>query len=254
MKKFFSGQESEEILRATGLFDGFERAELEAALEFLNAKSLTYEKGACIMLAGNRQACGLVLSGLVQITAEDYYGNRSIMSKAGAGELFGEVFACAGIAEAPVSVFAAERTQIMFLNCGLLLQESAAGAARAAETAGAARIVDAARTDGGQGGRELETERLQQVLTRNLLRIVAQKALFLNRKIEFLSRRTTREKLLAYLSAQARAADSRQFTIPFNRQELADFLCVERSAMSAELGRMKRDGLLDFERRTFRLL
>lgn len=233
MKKFFSGQESEEILRATGLFDGFERVELEAALEFLNAKSLTYEKGACIMLAGNRQACGLVLSGLVQITAEDYYGNRSIMSKAGAGELFGEVFACAGIAEALVSVFAAERTQIMFLNCGLLLRESAAG---------------------GCDGRELETERLQQVLTRNLLRIVAQKALFLNRKIEFLSRRTTREKLLAYLSAQARAAGSRQFTIPFNRQELADFLCVERSAMSAELGRMKRDGLLDFERRTFRLL
>ena len=107
-----------------------------------------------------------MLSGLVQITAEDYYGNRSIMSKAGAGELFGEVFACAGIAEAPVSVFAAERTQIMFLNCGLLLQESAAG---------------------GCDGRELETERLQQVLTRNLLRIVAQKALFLNRKIEFLS-------------------------------------------------------------------
>lgn len=233
MKKFFSGQENEEILRATGLFDGFERVELEVALEFLNAKSLTYEKGACIMLAGNRQACGLVLSGLVQITAEDYYGNRSIMSKAGAGELFGEVFACAGIAEAPVSVFAAERTQIMFLNCGLLLRESAAG---------------------GCDGRELETERLQQVLTRNLLRIVAQKALFLNRKIEFLSRRTTREKLLAYLSAQARAAGSRQFTIPFNRQELADFLCVERSAMSAELGRMKRDGLLDFERRTFRLL
>lgn len=233
MKKFFSGQESEEILRATGLFDGFEWAELEAALEFLDAKTLAYEKGACIMLAGNRQACGLVLSGLVQITAEDYYGNRSIMSKAGAGELFGEVFVCAGIAEAPVSVFAAERTQIMFLNCDPLLQESAAG---------------------GCDGRELETERLQQVLTRNLLRIVAQKALFLNRKIEFLSRRTTREKLLAYLSAQARAAGSRQFTIPFNRQELADFLCVERSAMSAELGRMKRDGLLDFERRTFRLL
>ena len=107
---------------------------------------------------------------------------------------------------------------------------------------------------GGCDGRELETGRLQQVMTRNLLRIVAQKALFLNRKIEFLSRRTTREKLLAYLSAQARAAGSRQFTIPFNRQELADFLCVERSAMSAELGRMKRDGLLDFERRTFRLL
>lgn len=233
MKKFFSGQENEEILRATGLFDGFDRAELETALEFLDAKAFTYEKGACIMLAGNRQACGLVLSGLVQITAEDYYGNRSIMSKAGAGELFGEVFACAGIAEAPVSVFAAERTQIMFLNCGLLLQESAAG---------------------GCDGRELETERLQQVLTRNLLRIVAQKALFLNRKIEFLSRRTTREKLLAYLSTQARTAGSCQFTIPFNRQELADFLCVERSAMSAELGRMKRDGLLDFERRTFRLL
>ena len=64
MKKFFSGQENEEILRATGLFDGFDRAELETALEFLDAKAFTYEKGACIMLAGNRQACGLVLSGL----------------------------------------------------------------------------------------------------------------------------------------------------------------------------------------------
>ena len=83
---------------------------------------------------------------------------------------------------------------------------------------------------------------------------MSEKALFLNRKIDFLSKRSTREKLLAFLSSQAKQAGKSDFTIPFNRQELADFLCVERSAMSAELSRMKRDGLIDYDRSRFRLL
>ena len=92
------------------------------------------------------------------------------------------------------------------------------------------------------------------VIIRNLLRIVSEKNLILNRKIDFLSKRSTREKLLSYLSAQAKRTGSAEFSIPFNRQELADFLCVDRSAMSAELSKMSRDGLIRYEKSRFRLL
>ena len=90
-------------------------------------------------------------------------------------------------------------------------------------------------------------------LIHNLLKIVARKNLMLNQKIDFISRRTTREKLMAYLTAQAKAADSRIFSIPYNRQELADYLGVERSAMSAELGKLKKEGTIDFHRNHFTL-
>ena len=88
----------------------------------------------------------------------------------------------------------------------------------------------------------------------NLLRIISAKTILLNSKISILSKRSTREKLLSYLSAQAKQAGSSRFTIPFNRQELADFLCVDRSAMSAELGRMARDGLICYKKEKFELL
>ena len=124
----------------------------------------------------------------------------------------------------PVSVFAAENCRIMFMDCGKVIRTCSRSCP------------------------------FHGTLISNLLRIVSEKALFLNRKIDFLSKRSTREKLLAFLSSQAKQAGKSDFTIPFNRQELADFLCVERSAMSAELSQMKRDGLIDYDRSRFRLL
>ena len=91
-------------------------------------------------------------------------------------------------------------------------------------------------------------------LTQNLIRVLAQKNMQLNEKAGYLSQRSTREKLLSYLSAQARRAGSASFRIPFDRQQLADFLSVNRSAMSAELSRMQEEGLLRVSRSAFTLL
>lgn len=207
------------------IFAGIEPKETDSMLKCLNAKILSYKKGSALLLAGDEiNWIGIVLSGVVHIIKEDYYGNRNIMAKSGAGQLFGEVFACAGTKSSPVSVFAAEDTEVMFLNCSKVLTVCSGSCPFHC------RMVS------------------------NLLRIVSEKALYLNQKIDFLSKRTTREKLLAYLSAQAEQTCSRQLVIPFNRQELADFLCVDRSAMSAELGRMQRDGLIEYNKRNFRLL
>lgn len=222
MKKNFEGLKN---VYEFEIFRGIKAEEMEAMLQCLNAKSSSFKKGEAIMLEGDPASCmGIVISGQADIIKEDYYGNRSIMAKVDAGELFGEVFACAGADAMPVSVFAAENCRIMFMDCGKVIRTCSRSCP------------------------------FHGTLISNLLRIVSEKALFLNRKIDFLSKRRTREKLLAFLSSQAKQAGKSDFTIPFNRQELADFLCVERSAMSAELSRMKRDGLIDYDRSRFRLL
>ena len=222
MKKIFKDFKE---LHDIDIFTGIKADELKSMLSCLGAKTVSYKKGSSILLEGDpADSVGIVIYGTVHIIKEDFYGNRSIMAKAETGELFGEVFACADLDTIPVSVFAAENSEIMFINCKKVLT-----------------VCNGSCT-------------FHNILISNLLRIVSEKALFLNQKIDFLSKRSTREKVLAYLSSIAKQTGSNDFTIPFNRQELADFLCVERSAMSAELSRMKRDGLIDYSRSHFRLL
>ena len=219
MKKFFSQ------LDMCGLFDGIAPEDIDSMLSCLKAKIIRYKKGSAVFLEGDPAGnVGIVLSGKVHIVREDYYGNRNIVAIVSTGEMFGEVFACAGTDLMPVSVFAEEISEIMFID------------------------LRSITTTCGQGCE------FHGVIIRNLLRIVSEKNLILNRKIDFLSKRSTREKLLSYLSAQAKRTGSAEFSIPFNRQELADFLCVDRSAMFAELSKMSRDGLIRYEKSRFRLL
>lgn len=219
MKKFFPQ------LYACGLFDEISSDDMDALLSCLKAVTTKYKKGSAVFLEGDSVGrVGILLSGKIHIVREDYYGNRNIVAEITAGEMFGEVFACADIESMPVSVFAEEESEIMFIDCSHVMETCDKGCD------------------------------FHNALVKNLLRIVARKTLILNRKIDFLSKRSTREKLLAYLSAQAKKAGSSEFTIPFNRRELADFLCIDRSAMSAELSRMQRDGLIRYDRSRFRLL
>lgn len=191
MKKFFSQ------LDMCGLFDGIAPEDIDSMLSCLKAKIIRYKKGSAVFLEGDPAGnVGIVLSGKVHIVREDYYGNRNIVAIVSTGEMFGEVFACAGTDLMPVSVFAEEISEIMFID------------------------LRSITTTCGQGCE------FHGVIIRNLLRIVSEKNLILNRKIDFLSKRSTREKLLSYLSAQAKRTRSAEFSIPFNRQELADFpLC-----------------------------
>lgn len=219
MKKFFN------ILTETEIFKGILSEELKDIMQCLNAKIISYEKDSIVLSEGEpANSIGIVISGKIYVIKEDYYGNRSIMAKCSQGEIFGEVFCCSGINSIPVSVFTAEKSEIMFLNFKNILTPCDKHC------------------------------KFHNRIIPNLLNIVSEKALFLNQKIDILSKRTTREKLLAYLSAQAKQANSSMFTIPFNRQELADFLCVERSAMSAELSRMQRDRIIEFKKSQFKLL
>ena len=207
-----------DILLKLPLFEGMAQDELMKLTA--NAPRTVYNAGEAVFLAGEEaKYIGAVLEGSVMIVKEDLYGNRNILAAAGQGQVFGEAFVCAGIRELPVSVFAAERSVIMLMDYSSIL-------------------------NGGSSERAVY----------NMLKLMARKNIFLNGKIEIMSKRSTREKLLTYLSEEARRSGGREFAIPFNRQELADFLSVDRSAMSMELGRLRRDGIIDFKKNKFKIL
>ncbi|MDD3064313.1 MAG: Crp/Fnr family transcriptional regulator [Massilibacteroides sp.] len=214
-----------DVLKTVRLFKGIEEADLQPLLSCLAAKSVRFEKGQTVFSSGESiEKFGIVLSGQVQVVQDDYYGNRSILGKIDIGNLFGESFACAEIKTLPFSVITTTESELLFIDCHRL-------------------AVPCAKACG-----------FHSKLIQNMLNIVSMKNIALTQKIEFTSKRTTREKLMAYLSSEAKNARSSRFCIPFNRQELADYLSVERSAMSAELSKLRDDGVLKFHKNQFDLL
>lgn len=218
-------QEFLPILTRCSLFDGIVPADIPALLTCLGADTVTAKKNTPVFCEGDpAKYMGIVLSGAVQVVRDDYCGNRSILSQASPGELFGESFACAAVETLPVTVLATEDCAVLRIDCRRL-------------TRTCAHACD-----------------FHNRIVLNLLQAVAAKNLSFHKKLEITARRTTREKLLAYLLWQAKLQDSASFTIPFDRQGLADYLAVERSAMSTELGKLRRDGIIDFDRSHFTLL
>lgn len=214
------------ILSRSPLFADIDTAALPGLLERLKAKEAHFHKGGFIFTATeSTPQIGIVLSGSAHVLQEDFWGNRTILSLISVGDLFGEAFACAEVPKIPVSVMAATT------NTTVLLLEYQ-------------RIISP------DSGALLFYEKL----IHNLMKILAQKNIFLTQKIEHLSKNTIREKLLSFLSLSALQAHSKDVTIPFNRQELADYLSVNRSALSRELNAMKQDGLIDFTGNSFSLL
>ncbi|MBQ4088998.1 MAG: Crp/Fnr family transcriptional regulator [Clostridia bacterium] len=219
MEKYF------EIIANSSLFSEINQENLLPMLSCLGARTQTIAKGAPIFNEGEPVSCmGMVLEGSVRIERTDYYGNRSIIASISPGELFAEMFACAGIKTLPVSAVSVTDSTIMLMDVQRILTTCSSACT------------------------------FHKILIENLLRSVASKNLSLNSKIHCMSQRTTREKILSYLDECAKRASSPEFTIPFDRQGLADYLGVERSAMSAELSRMKKEGLIDTKGSYFRLL
>lgn len=219
MKKYL------DVLKTVDLFKDIDECDLQPLLSCLSAKESHYEKSQTVFSTGERiERFGIVLSGQVQIVQDDYYGNRSILAKIDIGNLFVESFACSETKTLPVSVITTTESDLLFIDCHRL-------------------AVPCANACG-----------FHSRLIQNMLSIVLTKNILLTQKIEFTSKRTTREKLLAYLSAEAKKAEGNCFYIPFNRQELADYLSVERSAMSAELSKLRDDGVLKFHKNQFELL
>lgn len=211
-------------LTRNALFAGITPQEIDVLLGCLHPVHRTYRKDDVIWQEGARvHTVGLVLRGRAVILRDDFWGNRSILEEAGTGGLFGEAYACTPGLPLAVSVVAAEECEVLFVE-----------------------IADALTVCGQACG-------FHNRLVHNLMHILAEKNLVLSRKIDYLSRRSIREKLLAYLSDQAELHGSPVFDIPFNRQQLADYLAVDRSALSQVLSGMKQEGLLDFRRSRFTL-
>lgn len=194
-------------------------------LSCLGAKVEAFDKKYTIFSEGvPAKYIGIVLSGSAQIIQVDYYGNRSILSGIGPAELFAEAFACAEVNSLPVSVIADDPCEVMFIDCRHILHTCANGCG------------------------------FHQQLIYNLMKDLASKTISFHQRIEITSKRSTREKLMTYLMLQAKKANSNSFDIPFDRQELADYLEVERSGLSAEIGKMKKEGIFENQKNHFVLL
>lgn len=218
MQKYF------DVLSKCPLFREIAPQELTEALQCLNARISTLDKGEAALHEGDpANDIGIVLTGRLQIVRTDFFGNRSIIASLAPGELFGESFACAGVEAIPVTVMAAKAAEILLIDCFKILHTCSNACC------------------------------FHQQIIYNLLQIVAAKNLVFHQKIEVTSKRTTREKLMTYLMLQAKRQGSLEFEIPYDRQELADYLEVERSGLSAEIGKLCRQGVIAANRRKFKI-
>ena len=209
----------------SALFAGIRKEDMAGMLDCIGYHIRSYEKGAIIAFEEETiNHVGVVLSGKVDMVKEDLWGNRTMLVRMGKDEVFGETFACGEDAMSMVTFAAAERTQVLFLSFSRVMHTCSHACA------------------------------FHQTLIENMVRIIARKNRELMRKVEVVSRRSLREKILAYLSIQAQQQGKKTFEIPLGRLEWAQYLCVDRSALTRELAKMQEEGILDYHRNTFKLL
>lgn len=219
MKDFFP------ILEKCPLFDGIAMEDLQAMMGCIGGHTRNAAKGQFVLREGEpAKYVGMVLSGAVQLIREDYYGNRSIVAHIGPAQLFAETYACAGVSALPVSIVADADSTVLLMDCRRITTSCSSACAFHS------RIIF------------------------NLLREVATKNLVYDQKIQITSQRTTREKLMAYLLSQAKLQGCNSFSIPYDRQSLADYLEVDRSGLSSEISKLRAEGILQSEKNHFTLL
>lgn len=213
------------LLKHSLLFQGMEEPDIASMLQCLSAAPRSFQKNEYIFHTGDRiRQMGLILSGRVSIEKEDIWGNRRILAAPEAGSLFGESYACQKEEPLTVSVRADCSCTILFLDVNKVLSTCSNACP------------------------------FHTRLIRNLLYILAGKNLFLTRKIDHITQKTIREKILSYLDYQSGLQGARSFDIPFSRQQMADYLSADRSALSAELSRMQADGLIRYQKNHFEIL
>ncbi len=219
MKKYIS------VLKRTQMFSGIAEDEIQSLLSCLNAKKNYYKKGQYILHQGESLSNILVLvEGKVHIQKDDYWGNRSILGQIEVGEMFGEAYASPSGGALLNDVVALEDSVVIAFNVKQILTTCSSAC------------------------------RFHSMIIQNLFFAISEKNKKLVQKLGHMSKRTTREKLMSYLSEEAKRQNSSKITIPFNRQHLADFLSVDRSAMSNELCKMRNEGLIEFKKNFFTLL
>jgi len=213
-----------DIVKMASLFEGISKGELDAMLQCAQAEVKGVLKNEFALLAGDKIThIGIVLSGELHILHECFDGKRSLIAPVIPGDIYAEALCCAGTDESPISVMAKVDSVVMTLDFPRILQPCP-------------------NTCGFHGK-----------LIENMLKNVANKNLHLQNRMEILSIKSIRSKVLRYLESFL-PKQGQNIVIPFNREELANFLCVERSALSHELARMKNDGLIDYRKNHFYLI
>lgn len=213
------------ILKNNPLFRGISPTEIETMLGCLQAGIKHYAKGEYVFRQGDRiEHITILLTGRIYVQSDDYWGNRTILNVIGAGEMFGEAYAMHPDALFLNDAVAMENCVVAFFDFGRVSTTCSVSC------------------------------NFHNTLIHNLFLVISDKNRRLVQKLEHISKRSTREKLLSYLSEQSKLQGSNSFSIPFNRQQLADFLSVDRSAMSNELCKLRDEGLLEFSKNRFKLL
>ena len=219
MQKYIS------VLAKTRLFAGVNEEEIVSMLDCLQAKLYTYKKGEYVLRQGEHlDKIMILVEGCLHIQRDDYWGNRSIVNMIGIGEMFGEAYAAPDSSALLNDVVAVEDCVVLFLDVNRTIITCSTACP------------------------------FHKLVVQNLFFAISEKNRKLVQKLGHMSKRSTREKLMSYLSDEAKKQNSNTFAIPFNRQQLADFLSVDRSAMSNELCKMRDAGLLTFEKNRFTLL
>lgn len=198
--------------------------DIVSVLDCLAARQENYHKSQPIFTTGEEiRKIGVILSGSVQIVKDDVWGNRTILAKLSDGDLFGEAFCFSDKKGISVNVIASETCEILFIDYRKIITTCSASCTH------------------------------HNKLIENMMKVLANKNIMLTEKMEILSKRSTKEKILSYLSYQAEKCDNSTFRIPFDRQELSDYLCVDRSALSKELSKLQDNGKFKFKRNYFEL-
>ena len=206
------------------LFNGIKAEELTALLGCMRSKIIEFGKNKIVMQEGKIfDKLGILLEGNLQIVKYDYLGNRTIISTVKPLQIFGEAFSCVKT-KFPMNVEATEKSKVLFLISDRISNPCLNGCV------------------------------FHKQLINNLLHILAHKNINLTQKIECMSKRTTKEKLLTFLALESIKQNSKEFYISYNRQSLADYLGVERSAMSAELSKLRKDGIIEYNKNWFKLI
>lgn len=213
------------LLAGTRLFQGIREHEIEAMLTCLSAEERTYGKDAYIYRAGDVTGrLGVVMEGAVNIIKDDVWGNRKIIENIGGGQIFGETYACLKGEPLMVDVQASERSRILFMDVNRILTTCSSSCD------------------------------FHNRLIRSLMYVLAGKNLMLTKKMDIITPKSLRERVMVYLSQESVKQGCRTVTVPFNRQQMADYLSVDRSALSGELSKMQKEGVIAYEKNRFTVL
>ncbi len=213
------------VLKKSSLFSGVSQEEIQGMLKCLSARTKHYKKEEFIIRSGDYiRSIGMVLSGTALIIQEDFWGRRTIISEVTPGFIFAETYACLASIPIEMSVVADSECDVVFLDYNKIMT-----------------VCTSACT-------------YHTKLVQNFLTAIAGKNMALTKKMQHMSQKTIREKLLSYLSTESLKSGASSFDIPFNRQQLADYLSIDRSALSNELSKLQAEGLLNYKKNRFTLM